>query len=221
MEQLATQSIIRWEGIADGLLRDTGPHDGPVDAIALALRCGLTPVPSPCAHGALSPDGTLFYPAGTNHRQQQRKVARKVARWLLAQHELAPTSEAVTHVAAALLLPETSFRADLARHGWNLRSLKGHYPNVTLTEMTYRVAMLHEAAVAVFDHGIPTWRRVTGSDLEHASAAPTRFETHLAELAFESEVPIQAPERLWAIPLSTPGRILTVCDAKQLLPRVA
>lgn len=207
------------EQVAERFLERVGAGASP-DAMELARRAGLVPLPGDVRRAELGIDGVLSYRADARPRDQQRWVSFQLAGHLLRLHDLDDSREATYQTAAALLLPREPFVRDAAEAGWNIRELRALYPNASIRTMAYRIVTLQPAALTWFDHGRRQWRSVHPA-VRSRLAETTRYEQHLAEISLESDEVLNPEKRVWAFPLHRRlGMTMLLCDAERLLAKL-
>jgi hypothetical protein len=138
------------EGIAREAWESTG-EELPIDAIALAQRCGYEVRPWMKAGGSRD-GGTIWYPSKARHERQHGTVSHELGHALCEEHGLdSRDEESARYLAGALLLPRRPFLRDVLETDYDLWELERRHPNASGEMIVCRMTQVSPATAWVWD----------------------------------------------------------------------
>lgn len=208
--------IEQLEGIASWIHDESGLDDPPVDALDLAVACGLRVRPWRHPQGALQGD-LIRYDATLPPRPQQAVFAHELAHWALQTSALHDDEASAVYLSHALLLPRRRFDRDL-RSTWNPIELQGIHANAPASWIVRRIAHLRPVVSTIVED-----LRVVERIAPPALPARVRSRLTMHEVSLVAEAlhtGAAAGGRLargWAAPVHAPARrVVVVAEAAGL-----
>jgi hypothetical protein len=142
--------------VLESLAREVHESTGgllPVDALELAVMCGVQVVPWRKAAGLRAGD-MIRYPQKARPVRQHGIVAHELAHWLLEDAGMNPDDEdAAKYLAGALLLPRAPVLHDLKATDWDLLEVQARHPNASAEMIVVRMVQLGPCVASIWDSG--------------------------------------------------------------------
>lgn len=185
--------VAAWEGVARGLLADTGFDDGePVCAFELATVCGFKIRPRRGPQRIDLAERTIHLDFKQRWERQQAIVAHELGHWALGRAREEPRDEeseqAAWFVGASLIVPRESLYAQL-RKTQRLDDLALAHPNASRELLGRRIIETRSGFLTIIDNG-RIRKRIASPHIETAPPPQlSPLERDLVQAAYKTARP--------------------------------